>query len=125
MLLDGDDRAMRFGEHFSSDFSVWAGTDGVLDGTSFRDKEPSGCDRIDQRVSGSRGDQPMRAIMFAAVLAAGAFAGTSAFAQHEHHAFCMKTAGGLECAYDSFQQCQAAVKGANDSCMPNSAPQEH
>ena len=68
----------------------------------------------------------MRAIMFAAVLATGAFAGTSAFAQqHEHHAFCMKTGGGMECAYDSFQQCQAAVKGANDSCVANSPTQNH
>jgi Fe2+ or Zn2+ uptake regulation protein len=69
----------------------------------------------------------MRAITFAAVLAAGAFAGSSAFAQtdHVHHAFCMKTGGGMECAYDSFQQCQAAVKGANDSCVANSPTQNH
>ena len=61
----------------------------------------------------------MRATLFAAVLAAGAFAGTSAFAQadHVHHAFCMKTGGGLECAYDSFAQCQAAVKGATQGAM--------
>jgi hypothetical protein len=69
----------------------------------------------------------MRAIMFAAVFAAGAFTGSSAFAQgdHVHHAFCMKTGSGLECAYDSFAQCQAAVKGANDSCAPNSPTQNH
>jgi Protein of unknown function (DUF3551) len=71
----------------------------------------------------------MRAIMFAAVLAAGAFAGSTAFAQtpgdHVHHAFCLKAGSGLECAYDSFAQCEAAKRGANDSCMPNSPTQNH
>jgi Fe2+ or Zn2+ uptake regulation protein len=67
----------------------------------------------------------MRAIMIAAVVAAASFTGTAAYAQHVHHAFCMKTGSGQECAYDSFQQCQAAIKGANDSCVPNSPPQEH
>jgi hypothetical protein len=67
----------------------------------------------------------MRAITIAAVLAAATFTGSSAYAQHVHHAFCMKTGGGQECAYDTFAQCQAAVKGANDTCVPNSAPQEH
>jgi hypothetical protein len=69
----------------------------------------------------------MRAIMIAAVLAAGAFAGSSAFAQtdHVHHTFCMRTGSGQECAYDSMAQCQAAVKGANDSCVPNSPTQNH
>jgi Protein of unknown function (DUF3551) len=69
----------------------------------------------------------MRAIMMAAVLAAGALTGSSAFAQtdHVHHAYCMKAGSGLECAYDSFAQCQAARRGANDSCMPNSPTQNH
>jgi hypothetical protein len=68
----------------------------------------------------------MRYIAFATFVAA-ALASPAAFAQgdHVHHNFCMKTGSGLECAYDSFQQCQAAVKGANDSCVANSPTQNH
>jgi hypothetical protein len=67
----------------------------------------------------------MRVIMFAAVLAA--FAGSQAFAQadHIHHNFCLKAGSGLECAYDTFAQCEAAKRGANDSCVPNSPTQNH
>jgi hypothetical protein len=71
----------------------------------------------------------MRAIMIAAVLAAGAITGSSAFAQapgdHVHHNFCLKTGSGQECAYDSFAQCKAAKRGANDSCVQNSPTQNH
>jgi Protein of unknown function (DUF3551) len=68
----------------------------------------------------------MRAIMIAAVLAA-AFGSSSAFAQstHVHHNFCLKTGSGQECAYDSFAQCEAAKRGNTDTCMENSAPQNH
>jgi hypothetical protein len=69
----------------------------------------------------------MRAIMMAAVLTAGAFTGSSAFAQgdHVHHNFCLKAGSGMECAYDSFAQCEAAKRGANDSCVQNSPTQNH
>ena len=71
----------------------------------------------------------MRVIMIAAVLAAGTFAGSGAFAQgqgdHVHHNFCLKTGSGQECAYDSFAQCEAAKRGANDSCVQNSPTQNH
>ena len=69
----------------------------------------------------------MRVIMFAAVIAAGAFTSASAFAQgdHVHHAFCLKTGSGQECAYDSMAQCDAAKRGSADSCMPNSPTQNH
>jgi Protein of unknown function (DUF3551) len=69
----------------------------------------------------------MRVIMIAAVLAAGAFTGSNAFAQgdHVHHAFCLKTGSGQECAYDSMAQCEAAKRGSADSCMANSPTQNH
>ena len=67
----------------------------------------------------------MRAIMIAAVLAAGTFSGTAAFAQHVHHAFCLKTGSGQECAYDSMAQCEKAKRGGADTCMANSPPQNH
>jgi hypothetical protein len=67
----------------------------------------------------------MRAIMIAAVLAAGGFGTTAAFAQHEHHNFCLKTGSGQECAYDTMAQCEAAKRGSADTCMPNSPPQNH
>jgi hypothetical protein len=70
----------------------------------------------------------MRAIALATVLAAG-LAGGSALAQtpsgHVHHNFCMRAGSGLECAYDSMAQCEAAKRGANDSCVQNSPTQNH
>jgi hypothetical protein len=69
----------------------------------------------------------MRATLFAAALAAGAFTGGAAFAQadHVHHNFCLKAGSGLECAYDTFAQCEAAKRGSTDSCVPNSPTQNH
>jgi hypothetical protein len=68
----------------------------------------------------------MRLLMIATI-AATAFAGSSAFAQgdYRHHTFCLRTGSATECAYDSFQQCQAAERGPADSCMKNSPPQNH
>jgi len=68
----------------------------------------------------------MRVIVLATVLAAAL--GSSASAQrgdYRHHSYCLKTGSGQECAFDSFEQCQAAKRGANDTCMQNSAPQNH
>jgi hypothetical protein len=74
-------------------------------------------------------ENSMRAIMIAAVLAAGAVTGSSAFAQtpgdHVHHNFCLKTGSGQECAYDSMAQCQAAKRGNADNCVQNSPTQNH
>jgi hypothetical protein len=71
----------------------------------------------------------MRAIMIAAVLAATAITGSSAFAQapgdHVHHNFCLKTGSAQECAYDSMAQCEAAKRGSADSCVKNSPTQNH
>lgn len=66
-------------------------------------------------------------LLIAAVLLATAFAGSSAFAQsdHVHHAFCLKTAGGLECAYDSMAQCAAGKHNETESCVPNSPTENH
>jgi hypothetical protein len=68
----------------------------------------------------------MRLIMAAAFLTA-AFAASSAFAQgsYVHHSFCLKTGSAQECAYDTFEQCEAAKRGGADSCVPNSPPQNH
>ena len=68
----------------------------------------------------------LQALGLATVLAAAL--GSSAFAQrgdYRHHAFCLKTGSGQECAYDSFAQCEAAKNSPADSCMANSAPQDH
>jgi hypothetical protein len=68
----------------------------------------------------------MRVIMVAGVLAA-ALSGSGALAQgsYVHHNFCLKTGSAQECAYDSFAQCEAAKRGNADSCVQNSAPQNH
>ena len=68
----------------------------------------------------------MRVIVLATLLTAAL--GSSAFAQkgdYRHHSFCLKTGSAQECAYDSFQQCEAAKNSPADSCVANSAPQDH
>ena len=69
----------------------------------------------------------MRAIALATVLATG-LAGT-AVAQapggHVHHNYCLKAGSALECAYDTFAQCEAAKRGSADSCVQNSPTQNH
>jgi hypothetical protein len=51
----------------------------------------------------------------------------SAFAQgdYRHHAFCLRHGSSQECAYDSFQQCEAAKSGGQETCVPNGPPQNH
>jgi len=68
----------------------------------------------------------MRLIICVALLGT-AFAGSSAFAQGDyvHHKFCLKTGTGQDCAYDTMAQCEAAKRGNNDICQPNSPPQNH
>jgi hypothetical protein len=68
----------------------------------------------------------MRVIVLATLFAAAL--GGSAFAQkgdYRHHGFCLKTGSAQECAYDSFAQCEAAKNSPADSCVANSAPQDH
>jgi hypothetical protein len=63
-----------------------------------------------------------------ATLLAATLAAPSAFAQkgdYRHHTFCLRHGSSVECAYDSFQQCQASKTGNDQSCVPNSAPQDH
>jgi hypothetical protein len=53
----------------------------------------------------------------------------SAFAQgsYQHHAWCLQVGGGMECAYDTLEQCRAAGSGqtVQSNCMRNSAPMNH
>jgi hypothetical protein len=53
--------------------------------------------------------------------------GSTAFAQgsYTHHAFCLQKGGGPECAFDTMAQCQAAKSDNTQTCVPNSAPQNH
>jgi hypothetical protein len=71
----------------------------------------------------------MRAItiLSLSLLAAG-LAAPSAVAQtgdYVHHNFCLRTGPSLECAYDSFAECEAAKRGNADSCVPNGPPENH
>ncbi len=69
----------------------------------------------------------IRAIALGTLLAAS-LAGSSAFAQgsYVHHNFCLKTGSSdQECAYDTMAQCMASKHSNTDSCIPNSAPQDH
>jgi hypothetical protein len=67
----------------------------------------------------------MRIILAAAALAAAFGSSASAQSTYQHHNFCLKTASGQECAYDSMTQCEAAKRGEADFCMQNSAPINH
>lgn len=71
-------------------------------------------------------ENTMRLLMVATLLA-GTLAGSSAFAQgsYVHHKFCLKTSSSQDCAYDTMAQCEASKRGNADSCVPNSAPQNH
>ena len=69
----------------------------------------------------------MRIIALVTLLAA-TLGAPSAFAQkgdYHHHTFCLLTGPARECAYDSMAQCEAAKHGSTDSCVQNSAPQDH
>ena len=68
----------------------------------------------------------LQALALATLLATAL--GSSAYAQkgdYRHHGFCLKTGSAQECAYDSFQQCEAAKNSPADTCVANSAPQDH
>ena len=65
------------------------------------------------------------------IIAAGtllaALAGSNALAQgsYMHHDFCLQKGAGKICAYDTIDQCQSAKTDNTQTCMPNSAPQNH
>jgi Protein of unknown function (DUF3551) len=67
----------------------------------------------------------MRLLVIAGVFAAIA---SSAFAQtsgYSHHTFCLIKGSSTECAYDSMAQCLQAKSANDQTCQPNSAPQNH
>jgi hypothetical protein len=67
----------------------------------------------------------MRLLVIAGVFAAIA---SSAFAQtsgYSHHKFCLIKGSSTECAYDSMAQCLQAKSANDQTCQPNSAPQNH
>jgi hypothetical protein len=68
----------------------------------------------------------MRTIALAAFLTA-TLAAPSAFAQgdYTHHKFCLRSGSAQECAYETMAQCQASKHENTDTCVPNTAPQDH
>lgn len=68
----------------------------------------------------------MRVIAIATLLAA-TLASSGAWAQsgYVHHKYCLKTGPSTECAYQTFAQCKAAMRGPADTCVLNSAPINH
>jgi hypothetical protein len=45
---------------------------------------------------------------------------------YQHHAWCLRAGGGLECAYDTLAQCRAAGSGRNLSgCVRNTRAMNH
>jgi hypothetical protein len=80
---------------------------------------------IGTAVRGTK-ETTMRVIALATLLAA-TLGSPSAFAQgsYVHHNFCLKSGSSTECAYDSMAQCQASKHSGTDSCVPNSAPENH
>jgi hypothetical protein len=69
----------------------------------------------------------MRLFVITGLLAA-TFAGSSAFAQtsgYSHHKFCLIKGSTTECAYDTMAQCLQSKTANDQTCEPNSAPQNH
>jgi hypothetical protein len=68
----------------------------------------------------------MRLLMVATLFGA-ALSGSTAFAQgsYVHHNFCLQSGSTKECAYDSMAQCNTAKTAERDTCVPNSAPENH
>ena len=105
MLLDRDDRKMRFFEH-SSHLSRLTRTKCVATVTpgTVASHSPGGRNIPPMRalVVDSQRRHTMRAIITASLLAAALAGGSSAFAQsgYVHHNFCLKTGSGQDCAYD-------------------------
>lgn len=60
-------------------------------------------------------------LLTVATLFAATFAGSSAFAQgsYVHHAWCLVSQTGHECAYQTLAQCKASETGNTDRCVRN------
>lgn len=69
----------------------------------------------------------MNTILTGAVLLVATLASSIAVAQsdYRHHNFCLMTGSAQECAYDTFAQCQKAMRGSTDFCEPNGPPVNH
>lgn len=62
------------------------------------------------------------------VLLPVAIGAPSAFAQgsYRHHAWCLQTGSGMECAYDTLAQCREAGSGATlGGCVRNTSTMNH
>jgi hypothetical protein len=49
----------------------------------------------------------------------------AAFAQHEHHAWCLQASAGKECAYDTLAQCRASKTSGQGRCVRNTPTSNH
>lgn len=58
-----------------------------------------------------------------AILLPAAIGAPSAFAQRIHHAWCLRTGSGLECAYSSLRQCREAGSGLTLAGCVRNTPQ--
>jgi hypothetical protein len=67
----------------------------------------------------------MRPFIMVATILATAFLGSTAFAQHEHHNWCLQTGSSHECAFDTLAQCKAGKHGNEDRCVRNTPTMDH
>ena len=67
----------------------------------------------------------MSAVFLSAALAAFGSSNASAQSGYVHHNFCLLTGPARDCAYETFDQCQAAKRGNADFCEPNGMPLNH
>jgi hypothetical protein len=49
----------------------------------------------------------------------------AAFAQHEHHAWCLQAGAGKECAFETLAQCQASKASGQGRCVRNTPASNH
>jgi hypothetical protein len=64
-------------------------------------------------------------LLIVATLLATATGGSSAFAQYEHHKWCLVTGSSHECGFDTLAQCKAGKHAPVDRCVRNSPAMNH
>jgi hypothetical protein len=55
----------------------------------------------------------------------GAATAPAAFAQHEHHAWCLQAGAGKECAFETLAQCRASKASGQGRCVRNTPASNH
>jgi hypothetical protein len=72
-------------------------------------------------ATGEHGEIVMMCTIVVATLLAATLIAPSAFAQasYQHHRYCLRTATGFECAFNTMAECREAAAATSGTCMRN------